>query len=72
MWPKFYRDYKIDEPLIKNQVSPSRGITGCEMHDLNGWGTDIHLSKVETKRSLFATLLLELFSKFSKDKSYGK
>ena len=65
MWPKFYRDYKVDEPLIKNQVSSGRGITGCEMHDINGWGTNIHLPKAGNKRGLFSTLLLEFFSKFN-------
>lgn len=42
MWPKTYRDYKTDQPLIQNQVSPGHGIIGCEMHDLNGWGTTLH------------------------------
>jgi hypothetical protein len=41
MWPKFYRDYKVDATLIKHQVEPGRGIVGCEMHDLNGWGTTV-------------------------------
>lgn len=43
MWPKFYRDYKIDGTLMKYQVEPSHGIIGCEMHDLNGWGTTLPL-----------------------------
>jgi len=43
MWPKSYRDYRLDESLIKNQVEPSRGIIGCEMHELNGWGTSLHI-----------------------------
>jgi hypothetical protein len=38
MWPKAYKDYQRDMPLIKNQVSPGQGIVGCEMHDINGWG----------------------------------
>lgn len=45
MWPKSYRDYKIDAPLIKQQVEPSHGIIGCEMHDLNGWGNSLHIPK---------------------------
>lgn len=52
MWPKSYRDYKIDAPLIKQQVEPSHGIIGCEMHDLNGWGNTLHIpsEKFEEKR----------------------
>jgi hypothetical protein len=38
MWPKSYKDYPIDTPLIKQQVRPGKGIIGCEMHELNGWG----------------------------------
>lgn len=43
MWPKSYKDYREDEPLIKYQVEPSRGIIGCEMHELNGWGNTLHI-----------------------------
>ncbi len=42
MWPKAYRDYKRDQPLIKYQVSSGHGIIGCEMHDINGWGDYWH------------------------------
>ena len=42
MWFKEYRDYPIDRPLIKEQVEPGHGIIGCEMHELNGWGSDYH------------------------------
>lgn len=43
MWPKAYRDYEKDRPLIKYQIEPSHGIIGCEMHDLNGWGNTLHI-----------------------------
>lgn len=39
MWLKEYRDYHPDKPLKKYRVEPSRGIIGCEMDELNGWGT---------------------------------
>lgn len=58
MWPKEYKDYPKDKPLIQNQVSPGHGIIGCEMHDLNGWGQNYHIEKpVEPGlfRSLFVT-----------------
>lgn len=42
MWFRRYKDYEIDQPLIKDQVSSGNGIIGCEMHELNGWGDTIH------------------------------
>jgi hypothetical protein len=51
MWPKFYRDYEIDKPVIKYQVQPGRGIVGCEMHDLNGWG-EVILIPIELNTTL--------------------
>ena len=69
MWPKSYRDYKVDDPLIKNQVSPSNGIIGCEMHDLNGWGDSYHIPVVKKKRGVLSSLLISFFSRFgSKEK----
>jgi hypothetical protein len=47
MWPKFYRDYPPDSPLIKNRVQASHGIIGCEMHEINGWGNTYHHSPQE-------------------------
>jgi len=55
MWFKEYRDYKTDKPLIKEQVSPSHGIIGCEMHDLNGWGIQ-HQKAKPKKPGLFRLL----------------
>lgn len=52
MWPKSYRDYKKDEPLIKYQVEPGHGIIGCEMHDLNGWGDNFHIPRKKKRKSL--------------------
>jgi hypothetical protein len=42
MWFKEYRDYPIDRTLIKEQVEPGKGIIGCEMHEVNGWGVTLH------------------------------
>ncbi len=60
MWFKEYRDYKVDTPLIKEQIEPGRGIIGCEMHDLNGWGDEIHHHRKSGKSFLreFITRLL--------------
>jgi len=40
MWFREYRDYPIDHSLKQEQVEPRQGIIGCEMHEINGWGTD--------------------------------
>lgn len=45
MWHREYRDYKTDESNIKNQVEPGRGICGCEMHEIYGWGNLLHQPK---------------------------
>lgn len=60
MWPKSYRDYKTDEPLIKYQVEPSHGIIGCEMHDLNGWGTQLHIPRKKRRKGFFSRLLQKI------------
>ena len=60
MWFKEYRDYPIDRPLIKEQVESGHGIIGCEMHDLNGWGTHLHSIKPK-KKGLWANLMSYLF-----------
>jgi hypothetical protein len=45
MWPKFYKDYPVDCLLIKYPVESGKGIIGCEMHELNGWGELCHVKK---------------------------
>lgn len=43
MWHRAYKDYPIDEQVIKYQVEPSHGIIGCEMHEIYGWGNSLHV-----------------------------
>lgn len=62
MWFKEYRDYPIDRPLIKEKVEPGKGIIGCEMHDLNGWGLNHHLPG-KRKKSVWSRLMTHLFKK---------
>lgn len=70
MWPKSYRDYKKDEPLVKEKVESGQGIVGCEMHDLNGWGESRHVPRKKKKRqSIFRVFLDGLFSLFKKRES---
>jgi len=61
MWPKKYKDYPEDLPLIQNQVEPGKGIIGCEMHDLNGWGGAYHIFK-KKKKGLIASFFTILSS----------
>ncbi len=57
MWFKEYNDYKTDKPLIKYQVEPGKGIIGCEMHDLNGWGSEYHISPRRWRSRLLSSFL---------------
>jgi hypothetical protein len=60
MWHKEYRDYKTDESLIKNKLSSGKGIVGCEMHEINGWGEHHHIPQ-KKRKNLFAKLLSYFF-----------
>jgi hypothetical protein len=42
MWPKSYKDYPKDTPLVKQRVESGKGIIGCEMSEPNGWGESYH------------------------------
>jgi len=42
MWAKEYRDIPPDSPLIREPLEPGKGIIGCEMHEINGWGEAYH------------------------------
>lgn len=61
MWYHEYKDYPPDTPLIQEQVSSGKGIIGCEMHELNGWGEAYH-RPLKKKRGLIETLLGFFFS----------
>lgn len=55
MWDRDYRDYKRDEPLVKKPIESGKGIFGCEMHEINGWGNTLH-HPGKKKRGFFASL----------------
>lgn len=61
MWHREYKDYEIDKPLIHYQVSPGNGIIGCEMHDLNGWGTTIHVPVKRKRKGILSSLITLVF-----------
>ena len=60
MWPKKYRDYGVDKSLINDPVESGRGIIGCEMHELNGWGNTLPTHK-KAKNGFFRSLVLYFF-----------
>ena len=62
MWDKEYRDYRRDQPLVKERIETGKNFSGCEMHELNGWGNTLQHPKKQKKRGLIATLLINLFS----------
>ena len=68
MWDREYCDYKRDEPLVKQQVVPGKGLTGCEMHELNGWGNTLHHPK-KKKHGFLGSLLVSWFGSKKEDKS---
>lgn len=43
MWYTDYKNCPPDAPLKKERVSPGKGIVGCEMHEVNGWGSRYQL-----------------------------
>lgn len=65
MWFREYKDYPIDAPLKKEQVEPGRGITGCEMHERNGWQDHIHVYKPK-KKGLISRMLDHWFGRSSR------
>lgn len=38
MWNRKYKDYPKDTQMLKEKVESGKGITGCEMHEVYGWG----------------------------------
>ena len=60
MWQKSYKDYPNDSPLKKETVESGKGIIGCEMHDVNGWGISHHVPK-KRKKGFFSSMLSLIF-----------
>ncbi len=57
MWNYIYKKKKNDRELLEEKVDSGKGIVGCEMHELNGWGESHHRYKREGNgylRSLFS------------------
>lgn len=69
MWHREYKDYPTDEPLVREQLKSGKGIVGCEMHDLNGWGNTLHVYR-KKKKGIFRKFFEFLFGK-KEEKSHG-
>lgn len=63
MWEREYRNYKRDKPLVQQELEPGKGLIGCEMHELNGWGNTLDRPQGK-KRGFLASLLIDLFKDF--------
>lgn len=60
MWPKAYKDYPKDSQLKKEPLNVGKGIIGCEMHELMGWGEEYHKQK-KKPRGFLGRLFLKWF-----------
>jgi hypothetical protein len=58
MWKNTYKDYKPNEQWVQQTVEPGKGVIGCEMHELNGWGEKQHTPRTKKKG------VLRLFLRF--------
>jgi hypothetical protein len=61
MWDKDYRDYPRDQPLKKQSIESGKGLPGCEMHEINGWGNTLHYPVKKKKRGFLTSLFIHLF-----------
>ncbi len=59
MWKNTYKDYKPDTRYIQESVTTGKGIIGCEMNELYGWGEKHHITPSKPKKGikLFLSLL---------------
>jgi len=64
MWTKEYRTIPKDSSLIKEQVESGKGIVGCEMHEVAGWGDSFH--RIKEKPSGWTAAFLSFFSREKK------
>ncbi len=63
MWHNTYKDYKPDSDWIQKKVESGKGIVGCEMHELNGWGHRLHTPIAKKKTGWLRTFAKLLFKK---------
>lgn len=61
MWWKEYADYRYDKPMKRETVETGKGIIGCEMHDVHGYGTTDHKSQYYRRGGVLTGLMTYLF-----------
>lgn len=61
MWRTKYKDYPKDSSWKKERRETGKGIVGCEMNELYGWGESHHIS--EEKPSYLKKWLKRMFKK---------
>jgi hypothetical protein len=45
MWHNTYEDHPVDELLSKENPETGKGLIGCQMKEINGWGEAQHVKK---------------------------
>jgi hypothetical protein len=61
MWYTEYANCPPDFPLKKEQVAPGKGIIGCEMHEINGWGNHYHLENFSNNRVTLSVISYDVY-----------
>lgn len=62
MWARKYKDYPPDSSLKQQTTESGKGIIGCEMHELFGWGEQHHIPK-KKKGGTIRAILMQIFGK---------
>jgi hypothetical protein len=47
MWAKQFKDIPKDSPLKKHPLQEGKGVIGCEMKEINGWGQLLLSSQIQ-------------------------
>ncbi len=63
MWQNLYSDYPQDTQTKNLHVEIGKGIVGCEMHEIAGWGEAHHPDPSDSPG-----MLSQFISRFSKKK----
>ncbi len=56
MWKNTYKDYKPDAPFTRHPIETGKGLAGCEMQEIYGWGHEFERAP-QRKKGLLSKLL---------------
>jgi hypothetical protein len=62
MWKNTYKDYKPNTQFVQQKVESGKGLIGCEMNELNGWGENRSISRPK-KKGILRLLLSFIFKR---------